>query len=62
MPVINAPTCTNLTCSFSSAGTADPNAGDTITYLWDFGFGTPPSTSTSANPSNRTFPAAGTYT
>ena len=61
VPVINAPTCTNLTCSFSSAGTADPNAGDTITYLWDFGT-TALSTSTSANPTNRTFPADGTYT
>jgi PKD repeat protein len=59
--VINPPSCTNLTCSFSSAGTADSNAGDTITYRWDFGT-TALSQSTSTNPSNRTFPAAGTYT
>jgi PKD repeat protein len=60
-PVINPPTCTNLTCSFSSAGSADSNTGDTFTYLWDFGTPALP-TSTSTNPSSRTFPAAGTYT
>ena len=60
-PVINAATCTNLTCSCSSAGTADSNTGDTIAYRWDFG-STAVSPSTSANPSARAFPAPGTYT
>ncbi len=60
-PVINPPACTNLTCNFSSAGSADSNTGDTFTYRWDFGT-TALSASTSANPSSRTFPAAGTYT
>ena len=60
-PVINPPTCTNRTCSFSSAGSADSNTGDTFTYRWDFGT-TALSQSTSANPSSRTFPADGTYT
>ena len=58
-PVITAPTCTGLACSFSGAGSADPNPGDTFTYRWDFGDGRP--TSTSSAPSH-TFPAAGTYT
>jgi PKD repeat protein len=57
-PVINAPSCVERTCSFSSAGTIDPN-GDSITYVWNWGDGTP--TSTTANASH-TFPAVGTYT
>ncbi len=36
-PVINLPNCAGLTCNFSAVGTVDPNTGDTITYLWNFG-------------------------
>ncbi len=56
--VIGTPTCSARTCSFSSTGTNDPNAGDTITRLWTFPDGT---TSTSASPT-KTFAADGTYT
>ncbi|WP_304620183.1 PQQ-dependent sugar dehydrogenase [Mycolicibacterium xanthum] len=37
----------SLTVDFSGADSTDPDAGDTLTYLWDFGNGT---TSTEANP------------
>lgn len=39
-----------LTVNFSSAGSLDPDAGQAITYFWDFGDGT---TSTQANPSKQ---------
>ncbi|MGE0167952.1 MAG: PKD domain-containing protein [Nocardioides sp.] len=57
--VIGVPTCTGLVCSFSSTGTTDPNVGDSITRLWNFGDGGATSTSTSPT---KTFAAAGTYT
>jgi PKD repeat protein len=57
----NGITCTGLVCTgFTSSQTTDPNVGDTITRLWDWGDGTPTSTTTS--PNSHTFPAAGTYT
>lgn len=56
--VITTPTCVGLTCNLSGAASADPNLGDTIGYLWDFGDGT--ATSTSASPAH-VFAAAGTY-
>ena len=59
VPVINPPSCANLVCNISGVGSADPNTGDTFTYLWNFGDG--PATSTSSAMSH-TFPAAGTYT
>jgi PKD repeat protein len=40
-------------------GSADPNTGDTFSYLWNFGDGTPTSTSSAMS---HTFPAAGSYT
>jgi large repetitive protein len=58
VPVINPPACNVLVCNISGVGSADPNTGDSIRYLWDFGDGT--ATSTSSAPSH-TFPAAGTY-
>jgi PKD repeat protein len=58
-PVINPPACTGLVCNISGVGSADPNTGDTFTYLWDFGDSTPTSTSSAMS---HTFPAAGTYT
>ena len=46
--------------SVSFAGTAsDPNAGDTVSVLWDFGDG---STSTLLTPGAHTYATAGTYT
>jgi len=64
-PVINQPACSNLACNFSGVGSADPNVGDTFTYLWNFGYNNPttgvPATSTSSAPAH-TFPAAGAYT
>ncbi|MFI7604465.1 ThuA domain-containing protein [Micromonospora sp. NPDC049366] len=47
-----------LTVQFSSAGTADPDPGNTLSYLWTFGDGT---TSTAANPS-KVYTANGNYT
>jgi PKD repeat protein len=58
-PVINPPACAALVCNISGVGSADPNTGDTFTYLWNFGDGTPTS---SASAVSHTFPAAGTYT
>ena len=58
-PVINPPSCAGLSCNISGVGSADPNTGDTFTYLWNFGDGTPTST---ASAMSHAFPAAGTYT
>jgi trimeric autotransporter adhesin len=58
-PVINQPVCTALVCNLSGVGSADPNTGDTFTYLWNFGDGTPTGTSSAMS---HTFPAAGTWT
>ena len=58
-PVINQPACTALVCNISGVGSADPNTGDTFSYLWNFGDGTPTSTSSAMS---HTFPAAGSYT
>ena len=57
IPVAASPSCSLLTCNFSSLGTADPNLGDSVTLLWDFGDGL---TSTSTFPSHA-FALAGTY-
>ena len=48
---------TTLTVQFSSAGSRDPDGGG-ITYLWDFGDGSP--TSTDPNPTH-TYAAVGSY-
>jgi PKD repeat protein len=58
VPVINPPSCALLACNLSSVGSADPDVGDVFTRVWDFGDGTP--TSTSVAPSH-TFATAGTY-
>ena len=57
--MINTPSCNLLVCNLSAVGTTDPNAGDTITYLWNFGDGTPASTASAVT---HTFPATGVYT
>lgn len=57
----NGLSCSGLVCTgFTSSQTTDPNVGDVVTRLWDWGDGT--ATSTSTSPSSHTFPAAGTYT
>lgn len=56
--VLNPPACAALACNFSAAGSSDPDPGDTITYRWDWGDGTPVTTTSAAA---HTFPAAGTY-
>ena len=48
VPVINTPSCTARVCNISGVGSADPNIGDTFTYLWNFGDGTATSTSSSS--------------
>jgi PKD repeat protein len=57
--VLNPPACLGLVCNFSAVGSVDPNTGDTITYLWNFGDGQPTNT---ASALTKTFLAAGTYT
>jgi PKD repeat protein len=52
--------CQGLTCSVSSQGTADPNTGDVITYSWNWGDGTAPSTG--AAPTAHVYAASGSYT
>jgi large repetitive protein len=52
--------CQGLTCAVSSAGTADPNTGDTITYSWNWGDGSAPSTG--ASPSAHVYATPGAYT
>ena len=47
-----------LTVQFSSAGSSDPDSGQTLSYSWDFADGT--AASTQANPSH-VFNTAGTY-
>ncbi len=57
--VLNPPSCLGLTCNFSAVGSTDPNVGDSLRYLWDFGDGRPTSTSATLT---RPFLADGTYT
>jgi large repetitive protein len=52
--------CQGLTCSVSSAGTVDPNTGDSIAYSWNWGDGT--ALSTGASPAAHAYAAAGSYT
>jgi PKD repeat protein len=54
-----AASCTNLFCTVNAAGTVDPNAGDAVTYSWNWGDGTPASTGQSTTHS---YAGAGTFT
>ena len=56
--MINPPACAGLVCNLSGVGSADPNTGDTFTYLWNFDDGTPTSTA-SATPTPSRPPAPG---
>jgi glucose/arabinose dehydrogenase len=50
-----------LTVTFSAAGSVDPDPGDTLTYFWDFGDGSPEASATSLTVPH-TYAAAGTFT
>jgi PKD repeat protein len=49
-----------LTVTFSGAGSSDPDPGDTLTYFWDFGDGSPIS-STATPTTAKTYAANGAY-
>ncbi len=57
-PVLNTPSCAGLVCNFSAVGSIDANAGDSLTYSWDFGDGRPART---ASALSTTYLADGTY-
>ena len=50
-----------LNVTFSAAGSSDPNPGDTLTYFWSFGDGTPDA-QTTALTIQHSYGAVGTYT
>ena len=47
--------------TFSAAGSSDPDAGDTLTYFWNFGDGTPEASTTSLTLAH-TYTSGGIYT
>jgi PKD repeat protein len=50
-----------LTVQFDASGSSDPDAGDTLTYVWDFGDEAAPVETASATATHQ-YAAAGTYT
>jgi PKD repeat protein len=50
-----------LLVNFSAAGSSDPDAGNTLTYFWTFGDGTP-ETATASTTTMHTYTSFGTYT
>ncbi|HEX6863701.1 MAG TPA: PQQ-dependent sugar dehydrogenase [Thermoanaerobaculia bacterium] len=50
-----------LNVIFDATGSSDPNAGDTLTYFWDFGDGTPEASTTSLT-IDHAYERPGTYT
>ncbi|HYN89906.1 MAG TPA: PQQ-dependent sugar dehydrogenase, partial [Ardenticatenaceae bacterium] len=51
---------TPLTVSFDASGSSDPDPGDTLTYIWNFGDGTGTS-ETSSPTTSHTYSTAGAY-
>jgi len=50
-----------LSVDFNGSASSDPDAGDTLTYLWDFGDGSP-ATETANPTTSHTYATNGTYT
>ena len=50
-----------LAVDFDGSASSDPDAGDTLTYLWDFGDGSPTQTTTTPT-TTHTYSTNGTYT
>ena len=50
-----------LAVTFTSTGSADPDSGDTLSYSWDFGDGTPLDTTSGAS-ATHTYTALGVFT
>jgi PKD repeat protein len=50
-----------LTVKFDGGASSDPDASDTLTYVWDFGDGTTPSETTTATVTH-VYSSAGTFT
>ena len=57
-PTSGAP---GVNVTLNGSGSSDPDAGDALTYLWDFGDGSAP-TQTSTSSTTHTYSAAGTFT
>jgi glucose/arabinose dehydrogenase len=50
-----------LTVNFDGTGSSDPDAGDTLTYVWDWGDGTPGATTSTPTTSHR-YATSGSFT
>ena len=50
-----------LTVKFDGSASSDPDAGDTLTYIWDFGDGTTPTETTAASVTH-VYASPGTFT
>jgi large repetitive protein len=59
VPKIQLPSCNGLTCNFSAVGTTD-NAGDAITYAWNFG--DTANNTAGGSATSHVFTGPGTYT
>ena len=47
--VFNPPACSGLSCNVSAVGSTDPDTGDSLTYRWAWGEGTPDATAASSS-------------